>query len=114
MRILDTPISRSELIKSSLNFIDDNAIKGAVDVKRELLAVDSPMHYDCEQLLLENGSSQSDIWGINLYLDEDDIDDLVEFDSMINIRPTQNNRSRSVENPDLQAKIKSIVLKWLN
>ena len=114
MRILDTPISRSELIKSSSNFIDDNAIKGAVDVKRELLAVDSPMHYDCEQLLLENGSSQSDIWGINLYLDEDDIDNLVEFDSMINIRPTQNNRSRSVENPELQAKIKSIVLKWLN
>lgn len=99
MKILQNPISRQGLIKESTNFIDDNAIKGAVDIKRELLAVDSPMHYDCEQLLLENGSDQKDIWGINLYLDSDDIDDLVEFDSMINIRPAQGNRSRSVEDP---------------
>lgn len=114
MKILQTPISRQNLIKESTNFIDDNAIKGAVDIERELLAVDSPMHYDCEQLLLENGSKQEDVWGINLYLDSDDIDDLVEFDSMINIRPAQGNRSRSVEDPEIQAKIKSVVSKWLN
>lgn len=113
MKILQNPISRQGLIKESTNFIDDNAIKGAVDIKRELLAVDSPMHYDCEQLLLENGSDQKDIWGINLYLDSDDIDDLVEFDSMINIRPAQGNRSRSVEDPTVQAKIKATVSKWL-
>ena len=113
MKILQNPIPKQDLIKESANFIDDNAIKGAVDIKRELLAVDSPMHYDCEQLLLENGSDQKDIWGINLYLDSDDIDDLVEFDSMINIRPAQGNRSRSVEDPAVQAKIKAIVLKWL-
>lgn len=113
MKILDTPITKSELIKTSSNFIDENTIKAAVDIKRELLAVDSPMHYDCEQFLLENGSSQSDIWGINLYLDEDDLDDLVEFDSMINIRPAQGNRSRSVEDPAIQSKIKSVVAKWL-
>lgn len=114
MKILQTPISRQNLIKESTNFIDDNAIKGAVDIERELLAVDSPMHYDCEQLLLENGSKQEDVWGINLYLDSDDIDDLVEFDSMINIRPAQGNRSRSVEDPEIQAKIKAVVSKWLN
>lgn len=113
MKILQNPIPKQDLIKESTNFIDDNAIKGAVDIKRELLAVDSPMHYDCEQLLLEKGSDQKDIWGINLYLDSDDIDDLVEFDSMINIRPAQGNRSRSVEDPAVQAKIKAIVLKWL-
>lgn len=113
MKILQNPISRQDLIKESTNFIDDNAIKGAVDIKRELLAVDSPMHYDCKQLLLENGSDQKDIWGINLYLDSDDIDDLVEFDSMINIRPAQGNRSRSVEDPTVQAKIKAVVSKWL-
>lgn len=113
MRILDSPILKTDLINSSSNFIDENTIKAAVDIKRELLAVDSPMHYDCEQLLLENGSDQADIWGINLYLDEPDIDDLVEFDSMINIRPAQGNRSRSVESPEIQAKIKEIVSKWL-
>ena len=113
MRILDQPISKSDLIKESVNFIDDNAIKAAVDIKKEIMAVDSPMHYDCEQLLLENGSNQADIWGINLYLDSDNIDDLVEFNSMINIRPSQNNRSRGVEDLETQTKIKAVVTKWL-
>ena len=113
MRILQSPISKQDLIKGSTNFIDENTVKGAVDIERELLAVDSPMHYDCEQLLLEDGSKQSDIWGINLYLDNDDIDDLVEFDSMINIRPAQGNRSRNVEDPSIQARIKEVVKKWL-
>ena len=113
MRILENPTTKQDLINTSTNFIDENAIKSAVDIKREIMAVDSPMHYDCEQLLLENGSNQADVWGINLYLDEDNIDDMVEFDSMINIRPAQNNRSRSVENPETQAKIKAVVSKWI-
>ena len=113
MRILDEPITKKELIESSSCFIDVDSIKAAVDVKREIIAVDAPMHYECERLLLENGSEQSDIWGINLYLDEDEIDDVVEFDSMINIRPRQNNRSRGVESPEIQAKIKAVVAKWI-
>ena len=114
MRIIDKPISRTELINESKNFIDEHAIKGVVDVSRELLAVDSPMHYDCEELLLSDGSAQGDLWGINLYLDEDNVDDMVEFDSMINIRPSQNNRSRSVEDEKIQERIKEVVSKWLN
>lgn len=113
MRILEEPIAKSDLIKESKNFIDDNTIKAAVDIKKAIMAVDAPMHYECEQLLLDNGSSQEDIWGINLYLDEDNMEDLVEFDSMINIRPAQNNRSRGVENPETQEKIKTVVSKWL-
>lgn len=114
MRIIDTPIKKSDLVKESVNFIDENTIKAAVDIEKELLAVDAPMHYDCEQLLLENGSEQTDIWGINLYLDEADLEDLVEFDSMINIRPAQNNRSRGVEDSEVREKIKAVVAKWLN
>ena len=110
MRILEVPIKKEDLIKESENFIDDNAIKGAVDIEKEIVAVDSPMHYDCEQLLLENGSQQKDIWGINLYLDSDD---LVEFDSMINIRPAQGNRSRDVEDPEIRNRIKKVVEKWI-
>ena len=113
MRILEKPISKLELIEFSSNFIDENTIKAVVDIERNLNAVDAPMHYECEQLLLENGSNQADLWGINLYLDEENIDDLVEFDSMINIRPAQNNRSRSVEDPAIQSKIKDVVKKWL-
>lgn len=113
MRILESPTSKSDLIKNSTNFIDENVIKAVVDIKKEIMAVDSPMHYDCEQLLLENGSSQENLWGVNLYLDSDNIDDLVEFDSMINIRPAQGNRTRNVEDKDTQEKIKSVVKKWL-
>ena len=113
MRIIDKPISKADLVKESTNFIDTDTIKGAVDIERELIAVDAPMHYECEQLLLENGSAQKDVWGINLYLDEEDIDDVVEFDSMINIRPTQGNRSRGVEDQETQAKIKAVVAKWI-
>lgn len=113
MRILTNPITKEELIKTSTNFIDDNAIKAVVDIERAVIAVDSSMHFECEQLLLENGSHQENLWGINLYLDEENIDDLVEFDSMINIRPAQNNRTRSVENPETKAKIKEVVAKWL-
>ncbi len=113
MKILEQPVTKKALIDSSANFIDENAIKAVVDIDKEIIAVDSPMHYDCEQLLLENGSDQHSLWGINLYLDEDDIDDLVEFDSMINIRPAQGNRSRSVEDPKTQAQIKQVVSKWL-
>jgi len=113
MKILSDPIKKSDLIKESKNFIDDNTIKAAVDIKKEIIAVDAPMHYECEQLLLENGSNQEDIWGINLYLDEENPDDLVEFDSMINIRPAENNRTRSVENPETREQIKKVVSKWL-
>ena len=35
--------------------------------------------------------------------------DFIEFDSMINLRPAQNNRSRSVEAPALQEKIKELI-----
>lgn len=113
MKILEKPIAKADLIADSENFIDEHAIKAAVDINREIIAVDSPMHYDCEQLLLENGSKQEDVWGINLYLDETDVDELVEFDSMINIRPSQGNRTRSVEDSAIRAKIKAVVTKWL-
>ena len=114
MRILEQPVSRQQLIDSSTNFIDENAIKAVVDIKKEIIAVDSSMHYECEQLLLENGSKQEDLWGINLYLDSDNVDEIVEFDSMINVRPAQNNRTRGVENREIQDQIKRVVKKWLS
>jgi hypothetical protein len=59
--------------------------------------------------LLENGSNQDDLWGINLYPNNYGTENFIEFDSMINIRPQQNNRSRSVENLDIQKQICEIV-----
>ena len=73
------------------------------------MVVDAGLHVDEEQLLLEEGSRQNDLWGINLYPDSFGDDDFVEFDSMINIRPAQGNRSRSVDDPEMQALILEIV-----
>ena len=84
-------------------------VKGVVDVEKGLLAIDAEMHADLEQYLLANGSDQFDLWGINLYFDGD----LVEFDSMINIRPSQGNRSRDVEDAATRQKILAIVDKWV-
>ena len=59
-------------------------------------------------MLLDDGSRQQELWGINLYPD-DATDDWIEFDSMINVRPAQGNRSRGVENSDVQELIRAIV-----
>lgn len=84
-------------------------VKAVVDVEKRTMVVDAGLHVDEEQYLLETGSAQRDLWGINLYPDSYGDDDFVEFDSMINIRPAQGNRSRSVESPEMQALVLEIV-----
>ena len=66
------------------------------------------MHADEEQFLLEQGSEQKDLWGINIYPGES-VENRIEFDSMINIRPSRGNKSRTVENTDIQKKIIALV-----
>jgi hypothetical protein len=68
-------------------------IKAVVDVKRKIMAVGTELLADKEAFLLKNGSEQKNLWGINLY-SENAGDDFIEFDSMINLRPAQGNRSR--------------------
>jgi hypothetical protein len=89
-------------------------VKAVVDINRKIIVVDGELHSDQEQLLLENGSRQQDLWGINVYPEfEKEGPDFIEFDSMINLRPSQNNRSRGVENPEIRKKIMSIVREWV-
>ena len=86
-----------------------NLTFAVVDIETNDLAVDAGMHSDLEQLLLENGSEQKNLWGINFHPCQFGTDNFVEFDSMINIRPLDGNRSRGVENIDIQNKIIEIV-----
>ena len=87
-----------------------NMVKAAVDIDKELIAVDAELHSDLEALLLENGSKQKSLWGINFYPDILG-DDFIEFDSMINMRPSQDNKSRGVDNKEIRTKIIGIVAK---
>jgi len=84
-------------------------VKAVVDIRQGIMAVDAEMHVDEEQLLLEEGSKQNDLWGINLYPDNFGEDGFIEFDSMINLRPSQGNLSRSVQDKKIQEKIIRIV-----
>jgi hypothetical protein len=107
MKIIDKEITIQELRKMAQETFG-NMVKAVVDVKREIMAVDAELHADEEACLLENGSDQRDLWGINLY-PEVSGDDFIEFDSMINLRPAQGNRSRGVEDAKTQEKIRLIV-----
>ena len=86
-----------------------NLVKGVVDINKKVLVLDAEMHADEEQLLLEKGSVQNDLWGINLYPDKFGTEGFIEFDSMINIRPRQNNMSRGVEDEAIRNQISAIV-----
>lgn len=84
-------------------------VKAVVDVSRGLLAVDAGMHSDLEALLLDAGSRQGDLWGVNFYPAEYGTPGFLEFDSMINLRPGQGNRTRSVDDPMTRAAIEELV-----
>jgi len=108
MKIIKELLTLDELNQMALKF--GNMVKAVVDVERELLAVDGELHSDLEALLLEAGSKQRNLWGINLY-PELKSEEFVEFDSMINMRPSQGNMSRGVENKIISEKIIKIVSK---
>ena len=109
MKFVNESISKEELRKMSQSFAG-GLVKAVVDVNKEIMVVDAPMHADEEKELLESGSSQDDLWGINLYPDLPE-DDFIEFDSMINVRPRLNNFTRGINNEELQKRIIAIVLK---
>lgn len=111
MQILSEKISRDNLkVLAANTFVD--MIKCVADVRLGLLAVDAELHADLESLLLENGSQQEDLWGFNLYPDETG-EDFVEFDSLINIRAWQGNRTRDVEDETVRQQIREVVSKYV-
>jgi len=83
-------------------------VKAVVDVQEGIMAVDAELHADEEEALLERGSAQANLWGINLYPDVAG-EDWIEFDSMINLRPSQGNRSRGVDDPMVRRRIVEVV-----
>ena len=107
MKLVEDNITTSEL-KEMAEKMFGNLVKAVVDIDRGVMVVDAEMHADEEKLLLENGSEQQNLWGINIYPDKEN-DERIEFDSMINLRPSQNNRSRSVDDPEIREKIVKIV-----
>ena len=108
MEIVKEPIARNQLKVMAERLFGD-FVKAVVDLEQSIMAVDAELHADLETLLLEEGSRQNNLWGINLYPERGE--DWIEFDSMINIRPSSGNRSRGVEDAAIRAKIVGVVQK---
>lgn len=109
MKIIKEKLSLDELKQMAAAKFGD-MVKAVVDVDRELVAVDAELHSDLEALLLENSSKQNSLWGINFY-PEAEAENFLEFDSMINVRPSGGNRSRGVDSEELRKRIYTIVAK---
>ena len=113
MKTVDKNIELGELKEMSQKMFG-NLVKAVVDIEKGIMAVDAELHSDEEAFLLENGSKQENLWGINIYPEFFEQDDFVEFDSMINLRPAQNNRSRGVDDPEIRKRILEIINKLIS
>ena len=109
MEIVNKRISIDKLAELASQKFGD-LVKAVVDIEKEIMAIDAELHSDEEGLLLENGSEQKNLWGINLYPALAN-EDFIEFDSMINLRPSVGNLSRGVDDPQIREKIRLIIAK---
>jgi hypothetical protein len=107
IRTIEDTIKKSDLVEVAKERFGD-LVKAVVDIERRVISIGAELHSDSEALLLEQGSEQQHLWGINLYPGKSG-DELVEFDSVINLRPSQGNRSRGVNDPAIRQKIMDIV-----
>lgn len=110
IEIIKEKITR-ERLKDVAKQIFGDFVKAAVDIEQGIMAIGGELHADLELELVEKCSSKREnTWGVNLYPDLSG-DDFIEFDSMINLKPHLGNRSRGVENPEIQKKIRDVVNK---
>src|SRR5438552_9402823 len=107
IEILRRPTRRAGLTALAEGQFGD-MVKAVVDVERGVMAIGGELHSDEEAALIDDGSAQAHLWGINLYPFEEE-DAWIEFDSMINVRPSQGNRSSNVEDRALRDLIRQIV-----
>ncbi|MCL4361436.1 DUF5674 family protein [Candidatus Dependentiae bacterium] len=112
MQIVTNKISIDELKKMSEKMFG-GLVKAVIDIEKEIMVVDADMHADEEELLLENDSEQNNLWGINIFPEKFGKEDFIVFDSMINLRPSWGNKTRGVDDPKIQEKIKNIVNKLI-
>ena len=108
MQIVRRPITVSSL-RTMAEGMFGNLVKAVVDIDQGIMAVDGEMHADEEALLIGEGSRQGSLWGINLFPAQFGTPRFIEFDSVINIRPRQRNRTRSVDDAATRASITTIV-----
>jgi hypothetical protein len=107
IQIVTAPVALGDLRRLAEGQFGD-FVKAVVDVSRGIMAVGGELHADEEAVLLQDGARRADLWGINLYPDLP-MPGFIEFDSMINVRPSQGNRSRGIEDVAVRRQIEDVV-----
>jgi len=107
IKVFNSRVSKEELLALAKSSYGD-MVKGVIDINKCLLALGGELHADAEQILLDQGSKQVDLWGFNIY-PEKTKDEYLEYTSMINIRPRQGNMDREIKDINLRRQIKVII-----
>ncbi len=105
--IVRTSVAKADLIVMAQQQFGD-MVKAVVDIDQGIMAIGGELHSDEEAVLLEQGALQKNLWGINLYPERPALE-WIEFDSMINVRPSGGNRSRYVERAEIRDTVTAIV-----
>jgi hypothetical protein len=105
--LVDKPITREQVKAAAWPYYEE-VVKAVVDIEKGIIAIGGEMHADEERFLLELGSKQEQLWGINIFTALDG-PDMIEFDSIINVKPRTGNRSRGVEDAVIRERIIELV-----
>lgn len=111
IKIVVEAITKDELAEIAKNqFV--YLVKAVADVEKGIMAIGGELHADEEAFLVERGSLQKNLWGFNIYPAKS-VDEWIEFNSMINVRPAEENYSRGIENPAIREKIIAVAQKLI-
>lgn len=88
-------------------------IKGTVDIEGGRVALGGDYHIESSEVLTGSGSKFEDVWGFNIRFDDGE-DEILEFDSMVNIKPNFGNRSRGITNEEIIQKAKKVIYKFID
>ncbi|MDP3973520.1 MAG: DUF5674 family protein [Candidatus Daviesbacteria bacterium] len=96
------PFTKDEIKK--LLEVFDIYIKTVIDIKKKICSAGCDRHFESEEILLENGSKQSNIWGGGIDLETK----LIDYNSFINIRPNDNNTSNEIQDANIREQYKKL------
>ncbi|MFH1762633.1 MAG: DUF5674 family protein [Gemmatimonadota bacterium] len=100
------------ILQGLLDQYFEDMVKYVVDLERQLVAIGGELHSDAEAVLLESGSRQRDLWGANYYPGLG-LQECIEYTSLINIRPSQGNRSMLIEDDGIRSRVREITFRLI-
>jgi len=111
IKIIKEKINREELEKiAQQEYV--TLVKIAVDTKKEIIALGGEWHSECQEVLIENGSINKNIWGANVTVSAPK-KDRVTFHSLINVKPHCGHQQMEIQNADIKEKITQIIDKLI-